>query len=171
LVDLDLALKNSSSVFFKQLAKAMPLQTLRSLSLSSIVTRYKYLALFLRSCTSTLRFLTLDLVHFSKMSDYQAFFRFLNWETKLEDCVLRCLNIDSKGIRFSSINKQRPESKQQGWQEGCELDGEPWQYVRFYDDYSALELHHEDGDDIRFWLGEAASKCELGAEWRLDYDG
>lgn len=147
-----LHLDNCPVDFFKELAKGMPHTNLRRIKLSGITTRYKYLAVFLRSCESTLRSLTLDHVNLIKMTTSQSITRLMASELKLERCVLRGINVDGRSLRFGKINEMRPWTKCKTI-DGC---GDEWVsvYTDKHEDHE-LKLLSKEGDDMRYWLSKA----------------
>jgi hypothetical protein len=113
LEDLELSLKRSTADFFKQLSKAVPSIALRSLKLSYIVTKYKYLAMFFDSCADTLSSLMLEYVDCNSTDDQWALCNYIMM-LDLDDCVLRDLNFDGMGLRFGNVNQAQDSSSKSG---------------------------------------------------------
>jgi hypothetical protein len=90
--------------FFKALSKAIPKMRLEHLKLKHLITRYRYLALFLDGVLPTLYTLTLDCIDLARSDDEQALFSFLH-AVSFQRTVIRGLNVDDEGIQFSAANE------------------------------------------------------------------
>lgn len=105
LTHLEIAFNKASAQFFKRLSRAVGSMHLRKLKLSNVVTRYKYLKLFLDSCGYLLSDLTLDRVDFTRSEDHVALYTYFSEELDLKTCVLRELNFGGKGLLFGRLNQ------------------------------------------------------------------
>lgn len=144
---------------------SLPTLTLQRLTLSHFTTRYKYIAMFLKSTQSTLRSLTLshcsltDEYHFKCLLD-------LLWERfSLEECTLSSLNAGERGIYFRPILNMRPNTEEGHYH----FDGfHDWVHVHKNLGWdSALELRTADGDDMKYWLQRTAEYATRGPQHGL----
>jgi hypothetical protein len=104
LTDLCVAFNMAPAGFFKALSKAIPKMRLEHLKLKHLITRYRYLALFLDGVLPTLYTLTLDCIDLTRSDDEQALFSFLH-AVSFQRTVIRGLNVDDEGIQFSAANE------------------------------------------------------------------
>jgi hypothetical protein len=100
LTDLCVAFNMAPAGFFKALSKAIPKMRLEHLKLKHLITRYRYLALFLDGVLPTLYTLTLDCIDLTRSDDEQALFSFLH-AVSFQRTVIRGLNVDDDTIQCS----------------------------------------------------------------------
>jgi hypothetical protein len=111
LMDLRLALRESPHYYFKALAKALPTTMgLHRLELSDISTRYRYIAMVLRTCKETLRSLTLSHVTFGEPENFDKMVMLCHYQLKLRESFFRGINAENKGLHFGHFNKRRPQT-------------------------------------------------------------
>jgi len=169
LIDFEFSLRKSPVGYFKQLTKALQPMNLQRLKIAHIKTRYRYLALFLRSCKATLRSLTLELITLNEHECFETILLLMIHELKLRDCAIRGMNAGDQGLCFHKFNLQRPHTD---YNIPTEFDNEPWVwvYANPHDGYG-FKLCVDDGDKMDHWLHKAMYCVEVGRLWSGDrYD-
>ncbi|KAH3910304.1 hypothetical protein HBH56_149930 [Parastagonospora nodorum] len=174
LVRLQLSLLNIPALYFKQLAKALPIMGLQTLDLQNISSRYRYIAKFLKSCKDTLRSFSLSQSTFVELKNFYQLIRQCTYRLELRKCNFRGSNAGDKGLHFGDFNELRPQTV-----EGLShspfhlvynlpLESEDHQWVSVYttkQDAYAIELDSDKGDDVKYWLDQVHDCVELKWIW------
>jgi hypothetical protein len=153
LTHLEIAFNKTSAQFFKRLSRSLRSMDLRNLKISNVVTRYKYLKLFLDSCGHCLFALTLDRVDFTRSEDHVALYTYISDVMELNSCVLRELNFGGKGLRFGRLNRLLAD------------DDENRNVVLSPQSDRELVLDREQMDDVSDFLIETVDFVDFGAAW------
>lgn len=174
LAHLQLSLLNTPALYFKQLAKALPMMGLQTLDVQNISTRYRYIVKFLSSCTDTLRSFSLSHSRLAERDNFEQSIRLCTYILKLRKCVFRSLNAGNQGLHLGRFNQSRPQTVEDLYYSRgrplsdthLESDQRDWVsvYINAQDGY-AVELDSDEGDDIKHWLSQLQRTVELKEAW------
>lgn len=101
---------NCSEAFFKKWSKLAPPTNLTTLHLTDVKTRYKYWAIYIRSCGKNLKTFEMDRVAFTRPDEQWAIFDFLA-SLSLSRCVLRKIAVGDKILLFDDFYETLPATR------------------------------------------------------------